>query len=107
LPAVQPPRQGAGLDLERVFDNLDGVGLVGRWWNGARDSGARRDIWLMHDGDRWHVRARHGGPGGREIRYAYDREYEARAMVDRLIATSRSVSRWKDLTKLIPRAEHR
>lgn len=28
--------------------------LVERWWNGGW-GGARRDIWLGRDGDRWHL----------------------------------------------------
>jgi len=45
------------------------------------------------------VRARHGEAGGREVRYDFDREYEARAMVDRLIEAAPGA--WRDITKLI------
>ena len=73
--------------------------LVGRWWNGLWGRMARRDIWPTFDGDRWHVRAREGGDDGREVTYHYEREYQARAMVDRLMATS-PPAKWKDLIKL-------
>jgi hypothetical protein len=62
------------------------VDLVARWWNGEQDRVARRDIWLTSDGQRWAVRARRGD--GREVRQEFAREYEARAMVDRLIAAA-------------------
>jgi hypothetical protein len=75
------------------------VHLVARWWNGERDRVARRDIWLTSDGQRWAVRARHGATDGREVRQGFTREYEARAMVDRLIATA--PGRWKDITRLV------
>src|SRR4030095_14222021 len=72
--------------------------LVGQWWNGHRGRLGRRDIWLTTDGKLWHVRAREGGPDGREVRYDFDRAYEAREMVDRLIATA--PGSWKDVTRL-------
>jgi hypothetical protein len=73
--------------------------LVGRWWNAQYGRLARRDIWLTSDGRTWQVRARQGGADGREVPYDFAREYEARAMVDRL----RKVvpGRWKDITKLV------
>ncbi|SRR6266545_2005943 len=74
--------------------------LVARWWNGQRDRRARRDIWLTSDGQVWHVRARHGT--GDEVGYDFTREYEARAMVDRLIAAA-PAGGWKDITKLVRR----
>jgi hypothetical protein len=73
------------------------VDLVARWWNGERDRAARRDIWLTSDGQRWVVRARHSADG-REVHQEFTREYEAHAMVDRLIAAA--PGRWKDITRL-------
>jgi hypothetical protein len=75
------------------------VELILRWWNGERDRAARRDIWLTSDGQRWAVRARHGGADGREVRREFAREYEARAMVHRLIAAAPGP--WKDITRLV------
>jgi hypothetical protein len=75
------------------------VDLVARWWNGERDRVARRDIWLTSDGQRWTVRARHSAADGHEVRQEFTREYEARAMVDLLIAAA--PGRWKDITRLI------
>jgi hypothetical protein len=75
------------------------VDLVARWWNGERDPVARRDIWLTFDGQRWAVRGRHGAADGREVRHDFSREYEARAMVNRLIAAAPGP--WKDITRLV------
>lgn len=72
--------------------------LVARWWNGQRDSAGRRDIWLTSGSTGWHVRARHGGA---EVNYDATREYEARAIVDRLIAAA--PGNWKDITRLLHR----
>jgi hypothetical protein len=72
------------------------VDLVARWWNGQRDILSRRDIWLSSDAQHWSVRARHGD---REVQHEFTREYEARAMVDRLIAAA--PGDWKDITRLI------
>ncbi len=73
--------------------------LVAQWWNGERDRVARRDIWLTSDGQRWAVRAQHGAADGREVRHEFTREYEARAMADRLIAAAPDT--WKDITRLV------
>jgi hypothetical protein len=89
---------GAGrLSVARPFATVGVVDLLARWWNGQRDRAARRDIWLASDGVVWTVRARHGAAG--EVRYEFAREYEARAMVDRLIAAA--PCGWKDITRLV------
>jgi hypothetical protein len=74
------------------------VDLVERWWNRQRDPSTRRDIWLTTDGTRWHVRARHGVPG-REVNESFSREYEARAMLNRLINTA--PGDWQNITLLV------
>jgi asparagine synthetase B (glutamine-hydrolysing) len=79
------------------------VDLVARWWNGQPDRAARRDIWLAANGGVWNVRARHGESD--EVRYDFTREYEARAMVDRLIAAA--PGRWKDITSLVRKPRDR
>jgi hypothetical protein len=81
------------------------VDLVARWWNGEQDRVARRDIWLTSDGQRWAVRAWHGTVDDREVHQEFTREYEARAMVDRLIAAA--PGRWKDITKLVRKPDVR
>jgi hypothetical protein len=91
------------LRLEQVFDSLSIVDLVGRWWNGDRNSATRRDIWLHRDPETgWLVRAR-AGDKERDVTWpAFDEEWAARAWVDRLMASStggRSI--WKDLTKVV------
>jgi hypothetical protein len=73
--------------------------LVARWWNGTRGPPARRDIWLTSDGRTWHVRARHGGTDGREVNHDFTREYEARALVDRLMTAA--PGDWKNITDLV------
>jgi hypothetical protein len=75
--------------------------LVTRWWNGERRRATRRDIWLGRDGERWFVRGRQGVAGDPEVRHEFVREYEARALVDRLIAAA--PGGWKDITRLIAR----
>ena len=80
-------------------DTVRLVELVGRWWNGERGASERRDIWLTSDGQTWTVRARLGTAGGPEVHHEFGREYEARAMVDRLIAAA--PGRWKDVTRLV------
>jgi hypothetical protein len=64
----------------------------------------RRDIWLTSDGRVWHVRARQGNADGREVHHDFDREYEARAMVDRLMEAA--PGGWKDITKLVRKPTH-
>ncbi|RQW98673.1 hypothetical protein DKL51_09895 [Micromonospora globispora] len=66
---------------------------------------ARRDIWLMIDGQRWRVRGRLGGDEGREVSYQFDEEGRARAMVDRMMKTS--VGKWRDLTEAVRRESDR
>ena len=74
------------------------VDLVARWWNGQQDQSVRRDIWLTSDDCHWIVRARHRCG---EVQHEFTREYEARAMVDKLIAAA--PGNWKDITRLISR----
>jgi hypothetical protein len=78
--------------------------LLARWWNN-RWYRMRRDIWLETDGRRWIVRGRVGGHDGREVRYEFDREYQAHAMVDRLRAAT--PDDWKNITRLIQPDDHR
>jgi hypothetical protein len=77
----------------------------GRWWNGKWGRLARRDIWLMYDGQHWRVRGRVGGDEGREVNYQFDQEWAARAMVDRMMKAS--VGDWRDLTKILRRGSGR
>lgn len=68
----------------------------GRWWNGAWGRIARRDIWLLSDGQVWRVRGRLGGDGGREVCHEFGDQESARAMVNRMM--ERSAGAWRDLT---------
>jgi hypothetical protein len=83
----------------RTFDTVRAWTSLARRWNGERVRVARRDIWLTSDGQRWAVRARHGAVDGRELHREFTREYEARAMADRLIAAASG--RWTDITRLV------
>lgn len=76
--------------------------LVGRWWNGIWGQLARRDIWLYRQAA-WHVHAREGdSETGRELRWQFQSEAEARAMVDRLMR-ARGPGEWRDLTEISTR----
>jgi hypothetical protein len=78
-----------------MCDRVPLVELVGRWWNRQWGRLARRDIWLRTDDAGWHVQARHGD---REVCFDFEREYEARAMVDQLVKAA--PGGWKDITRL-------
>jgi len=80
-----------------VFDSqVMAMELVGKWWNGRWGKLARRDIWLYaHKG--WLVQARNGDSNTpkKEWHFPAAAEAEARAWVDRLIATGGDG--WKDM----------
>jgi hypothetical protein len=70
--------------MEHTFDYAAGVDLLGRWWNGHWGRLARRDIWLSRT-TTWQVTARRGDPQhGQVLRFEFDDEQQARAMVARL-----------------------
>ncbi|MFI5490619.1 hypothetical protein [Micromonospora echinaurantiaca] len=72
------------------------VELQGRWWNGVWGRLARRDVWLTRE-VRWHVVARAGdSETGQVLRWAFDSEAEARAMVRRLLASGGG--QWREQT---------
>lgn len=84
-----------------MYDGV--VALVGRWWNGKWGRLVRRDIWLTRE-TAWLVRAREGdGETGRELHWRYSTEAEARAMVERLMQSSRP-GEWRDLTEVMQRS---
>lgn len=60
---------------------------------------ARRDIWLVADGQLWRVRGRLGGDGGQEVSYEFPDEASARLIVDRMMKTSAGT--WRDLTEAV------
>lgn len=72
---------------------------MGRWWNQSWGRMARRDIWLLSDGQVWRVRGRLGGDGGQEVLYDFTDAGSARSMVDRMMKTSAGT--WRDLTEAI------
>ncbi|MFG2110174.1 hypothetical protein [Micromonospora chersina] len=66
---------------------------------------ARRDIWLVTDGQRWRVRGRLGGDEGQEVSYDFPDEASARSMVDRMMKTSAGT--WRDLTEAVRQEANR
>ena len=60
---------------------------------------ARRDIWLVTDGQHWRVRGRLGGDGGQEVSNDFPDEASARLIVDRMMKTSAGT--WRDLTEAV------
>ncbi|MFE2613335.1 hypothetical protein ACFXA2_06955 [Micromonospora chalcea] len=81
------------------------VEVRGRWWNGSWGRMARRDIWLVSDGELWRVRGRLGGDGGQEVSYDFTDEASACAMVERMMKTSAGT--WRDLTEAIRQESNR
>jgi hypothetical protein len=68
-----------------MYDHRVARELVGRWWNGVWGRLTRRDVWLARE-VRWHVVARAGdSETGKVLRWQFDTEDEARAMVRRLV----------------------
>ncbi|MGW3807916.1 hypothetical protein [Micromonospora sp. NPDC005113] len=60
--------------------------VAGRWWNGIWGRLGRRDVWLARE-VRWKVVARAGdSENGRVLRWEFDTEADALAMVKRLLA---------------------
>ncbi|MET8354812.1 hypothetical protein [Micromonospora sp. NPDC005206] len=60
--------------------------VAGRWWNGIWGRLGRRDVWLTRE-VRWKVVARAGdSENGRVLRWEFDTEADALAMVKRLLA---------------------
>ncbi|MDZ5447767.1 hypothetical protein U2F26_34540 [Micromonospora sp. 4G57] len=61
--------------------------VAGRWWNGILGRLTRRDVWLTRE-VRWKVVARAGdSETGQVLRWEFDTDTEARAMVERLLTT--------------------
>ena len=56
---------------------------VEHWFN-RRWGMARRDVYLLRTETGWQVLGREGGTNGREVAYYFDREEEARGMVEAL-----------------------
>ncbi|MFI7578405.1 hypothetical protein [Micromonospora sp. NPDC049497] len=71
--------------IEHLYDALV-ENVAGRWWNGIWGRLGRRDVWLTRE-VRWKVVARAGdSENGRVLRWAFDTEADALAMVKRLLA---------------------
>ncbi len=67
---------------------------MGRWWNGIWGRLGRRDVWLIRE-VRWKITARAGdGESGRVLRFEFDDEDEALAMVKRLLRAD-SGGQWR------------
>ncbi|SIM58233.1 hypothetical protein [Micromonospora cremea] len=71
--------------IEHLYDALV-EDVAGRWWNGIWGRLGRRDVWLTRE-VRWKVVARAGdSENGRVLRWEFDTEADALAMVKRLLA---------------------
>lgn len=69
--------------------------VVGRWWNGVWGRLARRDVWLVRQ-TRWKVIARAGdSETGQVLRWEFDSQAEAQAMIDRLLRAP-SPGSWRE-----------
>ncbi|MEU2610642.1 hypothetical protein ABZ570_03510 [Micromonospora sp. NPDC007271] len=69
--------------------------VVRRFWNGVWGRLARRDVWLVRQ-TRWRVIARAGDTEtGKVLRWEYDTEPEAMAMVDRLLRAD-TAGQWRE-----------
>jgi len=65
---------------------------------------ARKDLWLWQDGPLWTVGARHGDGDAETWRQTFQREAEARALVDTMIKRNGGHRSWLDMTKLTSEA---
>ena len=81
------------------------------WWNGAWGRLARYDLRLLKCGDRWRVSAQRGGSESPRVcdSIVFDKEWEARALLDRLKKSKATPGsphfKWKNLTRLHPTAK--
>lgn len=53
-------------------------------WFNRRYGTARRDVYLIRTATGWQVLGREGGADGREVAHYFDREADARAMLQRM-----------------------
>ncbi|WP_262286408.1 hypothetical protein [Micromonospora sp. MA102] len=69
--------------------------MVRRYWNGVWGRLARRDVWLVRQ-TRWTVVARAGDTDtGKVLRWEFETEPEARAMVERLLRAD-AAGQWRE-----------
>ncbi|MFC4016424.1 hypothetical protein ACFOW4_00455 [Micromonospora sp. GCM10011542] len=69
--------------------------VTGRWWNGIWGRLGRRDVWLTRE-VRWKVVARAGdAETGRVLRWEFDSEPEALALVQRVLDADAG-GRWRE-----------
>jgi hypothetical protein len=69
---------------------------VEHWFSRYKDS--RRDVYLLRTETGWQVLGRKGGAGGEEVTHYFDREDEARAMLQRMLdAMPPELSSWAEM----------
>jgi hypothetical protein len=84
------------------------VVVVEHWWNGSWGRLARYDLRLLQCGDRWRVTAQRGGAKSPRVweSRVFDREWAARALLDRLKKSKATPGdpkfKWTNLTRLRP-----
>jgi hypothetical protein len=81
--------------------------LQGRWWNRAYGRMARKDLWLWQEGPLWIVGARSGDSDSEVWNREFEREDQARALLDQIVARNGGRRDWLDLTKLTSQRSHR
>ena len=73
---------------------------VEHWFN-RRYGMARRDVFLLRTETGWQVLGRIGGSDGQEVTHYFDREDDARRMVQRMLATAPAEqSDWAKMTQI-------
>ncbi len=76
---------------------------VEHWFNRCYGLG-RRDVYLLRTETGWQVLGRQGGADGQEVTHYFDREDEARRMVQRMLDTvPPELSDWAKMTARMPR----
>jgi hypothetical protein len=72
---------------------------VEHWFN-RRYGEARRDVYLLRTETGWQVLGRLGGTDGQEVTHYFDREDEARRMLQLMLDMSPpEVSNWAEITQ--------
>jgi hypothetical protein len=73
---------------------------VEHWFN-RRYGMSRRDVFLIRTQTGWQVLGRVGGGDGREVVHYFDHEDDARAMLQRMLATvPPEISDWAKMTQI-------
>ncbi len=73
---------------------------VEHWFN-RRYGANRRDVYLLRTPTGWQVLGRQGGADGQQVAHYFDEEADARAMLQRMLATvPPELSNWAKMSQL-------